>query len=419
MLVLFASTIAIAQQRNETKVTLGQGEFDLGDESINRDVNQTENELKGVDIKPLHFFIPIPNLSENGVHFKEYLNRIGKCATGFDCMRHSAREILRGMGWLDEDGRKLNQDEKDWRDIFNEQVKFSKEITEEEAKSILDEVEKEYAEFDKKLDEKMDEAVTANDADAVADAAYAKLMSERAKAQEAQSLKQKIVEERAKTPEAKAKAQQQRAQFEKEAKQTREEAQNSFASKGTKSSLEKEFQKEKARLEKAKDLTGLEHLKVLEDLLKGDGNTVKDQNKFFEEASNYAKYKGYMTVTADLLQAAFVAAATKNPRPFLKVLATHVLKTGLREEFKQWAGGGGVGQASEETTGFLPGKGENWIKLKGDQGWKNLKEGTIWKKDQLHKDHWDISDFKGNKIKEVDFFGRQIWPDGPKNKNKK
>jgi hypothetical protein len=36
----------------------------------------------------------------------------------------------------------------------------------------------------------------------------------------------------------------------------------------------------------------------------------------------------------------------------------------------------------------------------------------------LHKDHWDVSDTKGKKIKEIDFDGNQIWPGGAKNKNK-
>jgi len=56
-------------------------------------------------------------------------------------------------------------------------------------------------------------------------------------------------------------------------------------------------------------------------------------------------------------------------------------------------------------------------KLKGNQGYKD-KGGNIWKKDQLHKDHWDISNKKGQKIREVDFNGNEIWPNGPKNKNK-
>ena len=64
-----------------------------------------------------------------------------------------------------------------------------------------------------------------------------------------------------------------------------------------------------------------------------------------------------------------------------------------------------------------PGDGPGWTKLRGDQGWKDP-EGDVWKKDQLHKDHWDVSDRKGNKVREVDFQGKQIWPSGPKNKNK-
>ena len=75
-------------------------------------------------------------------------------------------------------------------------------------------------------------------------------------------------------------------------------------------------------------------------------------------------------------------------------------------------GGGGKGLN-------LPSKdNKNFTKLKGDQGWKEKESGLIWKKDKLHKDHWDVSDSKGNKIKEIDFDGNQIWPNGVKNKNK-
>jgi hypothetical protein len=66
----------------------------------------------------------------------------------------------------------------------------------------------------------------------------------------------------------------------------------------------------------------------------------------------------------------------------------------------------------------LPGEGDGWKKLKGNQGWIDS-EGRIWHKDKKHKDHWDVSDRKGNKILEVDFNGKKIWPGGPKNKNKK
>ncbi|HZW61428.1 MAG TPA: hypothetical protein VFF04_04325 [Candidatus Babeliales bacterium] len=73
-----------------------------------------------------------------------------------------------------------------------------------------------------------------------------------------------------------------------------------------------------------------------------------------------------------------------------------------------------------------PAKGEKvpdgWAKLKNGQGWRDPK-GRIWKKDMKHRvnesEHWDISDRNGNKILEVDYEGNEIWPDGPKNKNKK
>jgi hypothetical protein len=64
-----------------------------------------------------------------------------------------------------------------------------------------------------------------------------------------------------------------------------------------------------------------------------------------------------------------------------------------------------------------PGQGPGWVRLRGDQGWK-APDGLIWKKDRLHKDHWDVSDASGRKIREVDFSGIQIWPQGPKNRNK-
>ena len=47
-------------------------------------------------------------------------------------------------------------------------------------------------------------------------------------------------------------------------------------------------------------------------------------------------------------------------------------------------------------------------KLKNGQGHKD-NNGNIWKKDQLHKDHWDITDRHGNKIRDVDFIGNEIW----------
>jgi RHS repeat-associated protein len=70
-------------------------------------------------------------------------------------------------------------------------------------------------------------------------------------------------------------------------------------------------------------------------------------------------------------------------------------------------------QYSKEPPGEL-------IKLKNGQGWKDPKTGDIWKRDMKHKDHYDVTNPKtGKKVKEVDFDGNQIWPDGPKNKNKR
>jgi hypothetical protein len=66
----------------------------------------------------------------------------------------------------------------------------------------------------------------------------------------------------------------------------------------------------------------------------------------------------------------------------------------------------------------LPGQGSGWVKLRADQGWRDG-AGFLWKKDKLHKDHWDISDAKGRKVREVGFDGIQIWPEGPKNRNKR
>ena len=59
----------------------------------------------------------------------------------------------------------------------------------------------------------------------------------------------------------------------------------------------------------------------------------------------------------------------------------------------------------------------SFIKLKGNQGYID-KKGNVWKKDMLHGDHWDISNKKGIKIREIRFDGTQLWPNGPKNKNK-
>jgi hypothetical protein len=66
---------------------------------------------------------------------------------------------------------------------------------------------------------------------------------------------------------------------------------------------------------------------------------------------------------------------------------------------------------------FPPGYGDGWKKIKGSDGFIDL-DGNRWKKDKLHKDHWDVTNPKGKQIKEVDFKGKQLWPNGPKNKNK-
>jgi hypothetical protein len=77
---------------------------------------------------------------------------------------------------------------------------------------------------------------------------------------------------------------------------------------------------------------------------------------------------------------------------------------------------GGAGSSADDAIA-QPGEGEGWTKLRGNQGWRDSK-GNIWKKDQLHQDHWDVSDRRGRKVREVDFQGRELWPNGPKNKNK-
>ena len=61
---------------------------------------------------------------------------------------------------------------------------------------------------------------------------------------------------------------------------------------------------------------------------------------------------------------------------------------------------------------------------KKNMGWKKKnnsyidEQGNVWTKDMKHKDHWDVSDAKGNRIREVDYKGNQISPNGPKNKNR-
>jgi hypothetical protein len=80
--------------------------------------------------------------------------------------------------------------------------------------------------------------------------------------------------------------------------------------------------------------------------------------------------------------------------------------------------GGGERPARQDGGRVPPGVGPGWVKLRGNQGWRDP-QGNLWKIDRLHKDHWDVSDPKGNKIREIDFNGHQIWPGGAKNRGKR
>jgi hypothetical protein len=62
---------------------------------------------------------------------------------------------------------------------------------------------------------------------------------------------------------------------------------------------------------------------------------------------------------------------------------------------------------------------DEFIKLRGGQGYKEISTGYIWKVDKKHKDHFDVIGRKNKKVMEVSFDDRKIWPDGKKNKNKK
>ena len=55
------------------------------------------------------------------------------------------------------------------------------------------------------------------------------------------------------------------------------------------------------------------------------------------------------------------------------------------------SGGDGGGGASSESASDSSKPPINATKLRGNQGWRD-ENGNIWKKDMLHKDHWDISD---------------------------
>ena len=74
-----------------------------------------------------------------------------------------------------------------------------------------------------------------------------------------------------------------------------------------------------------------------------------------------------------------------------------------------------MAQDKIRSTVFTVGLPPDAVKLTKDQGYRD-KDRNMWKKDKLHKDHWDVSDRKGRKIKEVRFDGTPLWPAGPKNK---
>lgn len=100
------------------------------------------------------------------------------------------------------------------------------------------------------------------------------------------------------------------------------------------------------------------------------------------------------------------------------VMVGGVAAVSLSNDIAYLKSGGSGGAPSAEGEIKTPANSpDDFTKLKNGQGWKDS-DGNKWNKDKLHKDHYDISDSKGNKIKEVDYNGNQIWPNGPKNKNK-
>ncbi len=210
-----------ANQHSKTKATLGLGNVTLGcdDEAsqeafskMNRNATEANEELQGWDIKPLHIALPI-----NSVH-----------------------EILRDMGWLPDQNKPLTKGEKTWRELFREQIEFSDEMTSEEADKILEDVDKEFKPLEDDINQKFAKAKDDSNADAAADVVLAQMITEKAK-QDAQK-KQEI--------------------FKKNAENLRKEAEQSFATKGQKTSIQGELDKEKIRLTSAIDTKGLEHLKT-------------------------------------------------------------------------------------------------------------------------------------------------------------
>ena len=89
------------------------------------------------------------------------------------------------------------------------------------------------------------------------------------------------------------------------------------------------------------------------------------------------------------------------------------------------ANGGVVDDWTEAARKIPPGYNDEWTKRRGGPGFVDP-DGNLWTPDMKHRNpgprnigpHWDVADPDGNKIKEVNDDGTQIWPDGPKNKNK-
>ncbi len=296
-------------------------------------------ELLPTDSKALYATIPIPNLSDGGVHFKAYLKAIGQCSKGFNCMRDSAREILRGLGWLPDKYMPLTKGQKDWRDLFREQVKFSDEITPEEAEQILEDVEEKAKPLEDEIKKARDTAIENKDTDAMADAAITALLLEKSKAESLQGRFQETLAAKGKTPKVRQEAEKQRKFNEKNAKNSEKAARQTLASSGTgndEAKIQKALQKEKEKLNKQGDLKGLEHLQVLEDLLKGD--LENNPQKVFDAVAKYGLHTGAVKSDADVFLASFSGSASA----FLKIIGTKVFKDSLRWQFDKWMNGEGI-----------------------------------------------------------------------------
>ncbi|MGC2656764.1 MAG: RHS repeat-associated core domain-containing protein [Bryobacteraceae bacterium] len=74
------------------------------------------------------------------------------------------------------------------------------------------------------------------------------------------------------------------------------------------------------------------------------------------------------------------------------------------------SGGGGDANNGESNSKKPPVKA---TKLRGNQGWRD-ENGNIWRKDMLHKDHWDVIDRSGNKIRRSLLMAENSGQTGPK-----